>query len=123
MNRQERSFGIVFGIFFGLFGLYFFLNGSHFLSFVGISLIFFIFSIIFPRYLKKPRALWLKFGDFISKVITPIILLFIFITLIVPTSIILKILRFDPLNKRIDKKAKTYWIERKIPPQSFDNQF
>ena len=123
MNKQERSFGLIFGIFFGFLALYFFINENHYLFFVITSLIFFIFSIFFPKYLKQPNILWLKFGESISKLITPIILLLIFTALIIPTAIILKLLRFDPLNKRIDKEVKTYWIDRKIPPQSFDNQF
>lgn len=66
---------------------------------------------------------WIKFGDFTSEIIAKIIIAILFYVVFTPVSIILKLLNKDLLNKKIDKNAKTYWIERNIQPLSLKNQF
>tara|TARA_Y100001960_G_scaffold297651_1_gene344228 strand:+ start:115 stop:342 length:228 start_codon:yes stop_codon:yes gene_type:complete len=42
----------------------------------------------------------------------PMVAAFIFLLLIVPLAIALKVLRIDPLKRSFEPKVKSYWIRR-----------
>jgi len=52
-------------------------------------------------------------GYFLSR----IILIVIFMVLVTPVSLILRMLKKDPLYRRLDKSASTYWIPKSTTPK------
>ena len=81
-----------------------------------------LISILKPEYLDKPNKYWLKFGMIIGLILSPVILSMIYICVLLPTSILLKILNKDVLNKKIKKNERSFWID-KIDENDFKNQF
>lgn len=88
-----------------------------------VSLTFFVIGTLIPVILTGFYKVWVKFGEIIGGVISKIILLILFYGLFTPISIVLKILRKDLLHKKMDKKCKSYWLDRKLQPGSLKKQF
>lgn len=75
--------------------------------------------------LRNINKFWSLLGNEISKVISPIILGFIFFLLITPVAFVGRLLGRDELRIR-KSNATSYWIEKEqldLDIQSFKNQF
>ena len=71
-----------------------------------------IISFFFVNLLSKPKQYWIKFGYFLGKIISPIIISLIYFLVVFPTNIVLKIFRKDILDTKIDYKQKSYWVKK-----------
>jgi hypothetical protein len=59
----------------------------------------------------------------LGSIITPIGISVIYFIVLVPMGIIMRLLGKDLLKQKLDKNAKSYWIERSEPIGSMKNQF
>jgi hypothetical protein len=120
---SNKSFGIVFFIVFLLIGIYPFLNGNDLRIWsLLISFVFLILGLINSKILTPLNKLWFKFGLFLGKIISPLIMGFIFFIVVTPTGIIMRLIRKDLLNLKYNQK-KTYWIDKAGPKSKMKNQF
>ena len=120
---SNRSFGIVFFIVFLLIALYPLINTGEFrLWSLIISFIFLILGILNSKILTPLNKLWFKFGIFLGKVVSPIIMGVIFFLVVTPTGLIKRLLGRDVLNLKYNKK-QSYWIEKNGPKSKMKNQF
>ena len=120
---SNRSFGIVFFVVFLLIALYPLIsNGEIRIWSLIVSLIFLVLGLINSKFLNPLNKLWFKFGLFLGKIVTPIIMGIIFFLVVTPIGLIMKVLRKDLLNLRYNKN-KTYWIEKSGPKSKMKNQF
>jgi len=123
-QSSEKSFGIVFSIVFLIVALYPLINseGLRIWALV-VSIIFFLLAFIAPKVLVFPNKLWFKFGLLIGSIVAPIVMAFVYFVTVLPTGLIMRLLGKDLLKQKLDKNAKSYWIERKEPMGSMKNQF
>ena len=120
---SNRSFGIVFFVVFLLIGLYPLLKGSDLRVWsIIISFIFLVLSLLDSNLLTPLNKLWFKFGLFLGKIISPLIMAFIFFVVVTPIGILMRMLGKDLLNLKFNKK-KSYWIEKTGPKSKMKNQF
>ena len=120
---SNRSFGIVFFIVFLLIAIYPFLEGNDLRIWsLLISFVFLIFGLINSKILTPLNKIWFKFGLFLGKIISPLIMGFIFFIVVTPIGIIMRLLRKDLLNLKYNQK-KTYWIDKTGPKSKMKNQF
>lgn len=120
---SNRSFGIVFFVVFLIIAIYPLLNDNSIrLWSLIISIIFFILGIINSKVLTPFNILWMKFGLILGKIVSPIIMGFVFFGVVTPISIIMKLLRKDLLNLRRNKK-ETYWLKKEEIKSNMKNQF
>ena len=77
-----------------------------------VSIIFLFLSLKYSKLLITPNRIWLKLGILINKIVSPVIMFLIFIITFFPIGIIIKILRIDLINQKINPKKKSYWINR-----------
>ena len=120
----EKNFGIVFGIFFLLLSAYLFYFHSFFNIFtVILSFLFFIISFTKPGLLKYPNIIWFYFGILLGKIVVPVFLFFTYFVIFTLMGFIVKLFKRNYIDKRIDKKLKSYWIKRDSKIGSFDDQF
>ena len=120
---SNKNFGIVFFIVFFLIGIYPFLNGNDFRIWsLLISLVFLILGLINSKILTPLNKLWFKFGLFLGKIVSPLVMGFIFFIVVTPTGIIMRLMRKDLLNLKYNQK-KTYWIDKTGPKSKMKNQF
>lgn len=121
----NKSFGILFSIIFSGVAIFLYFTENYIFSVILIILSFSLFYIsIFKDYaLQTYKMLWLRFGFLIGKITTPIIMFLLFITLFVPTGLVLFILRIDILDAKKSKAQKTTWKLRKHRIETMNKQF
>ena len=119
----NRSFGVVFFIFFLIVSLWPLINdGNVRLSFLVISITFLILGIINSKILTPLNKLWIKFGLFLGKIFSPIVMGVIFFFVVTPTGIIMRLIGKDLLNLK-KNNSNTYWLEKKNENSTMKNQF
>ena len=120
---SNRSFGIVFFIVFLLIALYpLSYSGEIRVWSVSISLIFLVLGLLNSKILTPLNKLWFKFGIFLSKIISPLIMGIIFFLVVTPIGLIMRIFGKDLLNLKYNKN-QSYWIEKNGPESRMKNQF
>ena len=121
---SEKSFGVIFSIVFLIVSLYPLINseGLRIWALV-VSTIFFLIAFVAPKVLVLPNKLWFKFGLLLGSIVAPIVMALVYFVTVVPTGLIMRLLGKDLLKQKLDKNAKSYWIERKEPMGSMKNQF
>ena len=120
---SNKSFGIVFFIVFFIIALFPLINNSEIRIWaVIISLIFLILGLINSKILTPLNKAWFKFGIFLGKIISPLIMGIIFFLVVTPIGMLMKILKKDLLNLKFNKH-KSYWIEKSEPKSKMKNQF
>ena len=120
---SNRSFGIVFFIVFLLISIYPLINqGELRIWFLLISLLFLILGIINSKVLSPLNKVWFKFGIFLGKIISPIVMGIIFFLVVTPIAFLMRILKKDLLNLKYNKNS-SYWIEKTDPKSTMKNQF
>ena len=120
---SNRSFGIVFFIVFLLIALYPLTYSQEIRIWsVIISIIFLGLGLFNSKVLTPLNKLWFKFGIFLGKIISPIIMGIIFFLVVTPIGLLMRLLGKDVLNLKYNKN-KSYWIEKNGPKSKMKNQF
>ena len=120
---SNRSFGIIFFVVFLLIALYPLLKDSDLRIWsLLISFIFLALGLSNSNLLTPLNKLWFKFGIFLGKIISPLIMGLIFFAVVTPIGILMRMLGKDLLNLKYNKK-KSYWIEKTGPKSKMKNQF
>ena len=120
---SNKSFGIVFFIVFLLISIYPLLNNESIRPWsLIISIVFLILGILNSFLLSPLNKLWFKFGIFLGKIISPIIMGIIFFLVVFPIGFIMRLIGKDLLNLKYNNH-KSYWIEKTEPKSKMKNQF
>ena len=120
---SNRSFGIVFFVVFFIISIYPLINDNPIrLWSLILSLIFLILGLINSKILTPLNIIWMKFGMYLGILISPIVMGIVFFLVVTPIGIIMKILRKDLLNLRMNKE-NSYWIEKDKIKSNMKNQF
>jgi len=123
----DRSFGFVFTAFFAIVGLWPLIHGDSPRGWsIALAVAFLLAALIRPILLAPLNRAWMAFGRLLHSVTTPIILGFLFLAVVTPTALLMRLLRKVPLQLRFDSAARSYWIQRTPPgpaPDSMNRQF
>ena len=120
---SNKSFGIVFFFVFLVVSIYpLFFDGNLRLWSLIVSLLFLVLGLINSRILTPLNRLWFKFGMFLGKFISPIIMGLVFFIVVTPTGLIMRAFKKDLLNLK-KKDTKSYWIKRDKFKSDMRNQF
>jgi hypothetical protein len=119
-TKDLRIFGLIWSAIFA----FFYQNNS--IGFLGLlSGVMLVLSLIQPRIFLQIKIYqtWIKIGDFIGKINGFLISFVLFFGVFSPIGIFLKLLKKDPLNRKIDLQKSSYFIDRVKQPGSMKNQF
>jgi hypothetical protein len=121
---SEKSFGLVFAVVFLLVGLYPLVNNKDILLWPLITaLIFLLLAYVAPKILFVPNKLWFKLGLALGAVVAPVIMALVYFTTVVPIGLIMRLMGKDMLQQKLNKNAKSYWINRDQPMRPMKDQF
>ena len=121
--NSNKSFGIVFFVVFLIIAIYPLTNNEEIRIWsIIFSLIFLVLGLTNSKILSPLNKLWFKFGIFLGKLISPIIMGIIFFLVVTPIGLVMRLLGKDLLNLRYNKN-KSYWIEKNDPKSKMKNQF
>ncbi len=130
--KTQSNQHIFFGFLVTLFFILLFINAlivkglvHNTFFYLVVSVLNLITLIFYPNWFLRPYYLWIKLGDLMGKVVSPLVLGVIFFGLIAPLGLLTRLWGRDELRlKRL--KTHSYWINR-IPQgpsgESFKNQF
>ena len=120
---SNKSFGIVFFVFFLIISLFPLLKDNNIRIWAIIpAIIFLILGLLNSSILSPLNKIWFKFGILLGSFVSPIVMGAVFFAIVTPTSLIMKILGKNLLNLKKDNK-RTYWIERPKIKSKMKNQF
>ena len=109
-SQRLRDFGLLFSAIFALVGCVkvfkYNPNGS---IYAAIGAIFLLAALGCPKALYWPEKLWMKFGDFMSAIMTRVMVFLLFSLAITPLAYIMRLIGRNPLKLDLDKSASTYW--------------
>ncbi len=120
---SNKSFGIVFSVFFLIVAIYPILNANSIRVWaIIISSIFLILGLLNSKYLTPLNKIWMKFGLMLGKIVSPIVMGIVFFVVVTPTGIIMRLFGKDLLNLKKNNK-KTYWIQKDNKNNNMKKQF
>ena len=120
---SNRSFGIVFFLVFLIISLYPLTYSEEIRVWSAtISLIFLVLGLFNSKILTPLNKLWFKFGIFLGKILSPIIMGIIFFFVVTPIGLLMRLLGKDLINLKFNNN-KSYWIEKNGPKSKMKNQF
>ena len=121
--NSNKSFGIVFFIFFLIVALYPILKNENIRIWsLIIAIIFLVLGLLNSKILSPLNKLWFKFGLILGKIVSPVVMGIIFFGVVTPIGVLMRILNKDLLNLKFNKE-KTYWIEKNNIKSKMKNQF
>ena len=122
-ETTNKSFGIVFFIFFLIISIYPLINHGEIRKWsLVLSVIFLALGLINSKILNPLNNMWFKFGILLGKIISPLVMGVIFFFIVTPISIIMKILGKDILSLKKNNK-RSYWIKKSNIISKMKNQF
>ena len=120
---SNRSFGIVFFVVFLIIALYpLIYSGELRIWSVIISFIFLTLGLLNSKILNPLNKLWFKFGIFLGKIISPLIMVIIFFLVVTPIGLVMRMLGKDVLNLKFNND-RSYWIDKNESKSKMKNQF
>jgi len=126
-GTSDRSFGLVFSALFAIIALHPLLGGGSIRSWsLVVAGTFLLLTLLTPGVLAPVNRLWMKFGELLHRIVSPLALGIVFYFTVLPTGLILRLLGKDPLRLRFDPTVESYWIVRDPPgpaAESLNNQF
>jgi predicted membrane metal-binding protein len=113
---SDRSFAMVFAGFFAIVALAPLLHGGPMRWWaIALAAVFAAVGFVAPRFLSPLNRLWFRLGLALSRVVSPVVMGIVYYVVVVPTGLIIRARRKDPLRLRREPEAPTYWIRREPP--------
>lgn len=128
-EKQLKSFGLAGLIMCNVIGIVLFwlekISNSGYLIFIMVGILLFVLSRVSTR-LLKPVFLVLVLLTFpIGWIFSHLVMALFYYGIITPVSVFFRLLNRDPLCRKYDPDADTYWItcKRKRPAKDYFRQF
>ena len=123
-QSSNKSFGLLFFVFFLILALWPLKNGNNLnLFFITVSGIFLILALINSKLLSPLNKLWIKFGEILGMIIAPLVMALVYFVILTPVSLAVRVLGKDLLGLKFLKEKESYWIKRKKNLGSMKKQF
>jgi hypothetical protein len=128
-SGTDRSFGLtVGGILLLIAAARTYFHGLGWVQYgmAGVGVVLILLGLVAPASLRGLHRAWVKLGLIMFRVVNPVVLGLIYAVVIVPVGFLMRVTGRDPLRRKFDAQAESYWIVREPPgpaPESMTNQF
>ncbi|HPG39194.1 MAG TPA: SxtJ family membrane protein [bacterium] len=128
-DKSLRKFILVIAAALIILGIAVFFFGSHPIRTYwlgGIAAVLLVTGLPLPRLYKHPHTLWIGFSLVLGYFMSRLLLSLLFILVITPIALVMRLAGKDPLNKKIDKTISSYWIkkpQRSLVADDYERQF
>src|SRR6266850_779600 len=124
---SNRSFGWVFAAVFLIIAVWPLVSGGmvRWWSLL-VAAAFALVTVAAPKLLAVPNRLWMRVGLLLNRIISPIVLAFLFYVVVTPMGVLMRVFGKDSLRLRRNASDTSYWIKRDPPgpkPDSLNHQF
>ncbi len=118
-SRQLRSFGITLGIAFLIVaGVLYWRDIPGEVVVAGIGGLLLVTGLIAPRLLRPLYKPWMALALVLGFIMTRVILTVIFVLLFIPIGLLMQLFGKDPLRRKLDPDAETYWISKEYDAEA-----
>ncbi len=126
-KRELRNFGLLVGGIFAVLGAWFLYRGKPVGPwFLGVGTPLIVLGLIAPAVLRHAYLAWMTLALILGLVVSTVLLTVFYFLVMTPIGLIARIAGKDFMTRRLDKTAKSYWIERKVeavPVTRYEEQF
>jgi len=125
-RKTIRDFGIVFSVLFMLLAVFLFYKGAKYAAYALLAGLFFLFSaVLFYKILIPLYKVWMLLGIILGWLVSRFVLIILFYFVFTPISLVLRILKKDILDEKIDRSGKSYWKKytETDSPEHYKKQF
>ena len=113
---SNRSFGWTFTGIFVVFGAYGLWKGGAAQSFLlALAAVTALVTVTRDSWLAPLNRAWMKLGELMGRVVSPIVLGVIFFGVFTPAGAIMRLVGRDAMCRRFDAAARSYWVKRDPP--------
>lgn len=92
----------------------------------AVGVLFLIAGFIKPLLLKNIHTVWMAFALALGWIMSRVILTILFFVVITPIGLIMRLFGKDPMSRKINPDASTFWIKREqktTDPAQYERQF
>jgi hypothetical protein len=119
---SNRSFGWTFTGIFVLAGAYGLWKGGAALPWLlPLAALTALVTLTRDAWLAPLNRAWMKLGELLGKVVSPIVLGVIFYGVFTPVAGAMRLAGRDAMCRRFDPRARSYWVERDPPGPADDS--
>lgn len=121
-----RKFGLMFGAVFALLAAWYRAAPLALAVFSLLALGMVAAALLRPSLLAGPTRLWMRLGNLLHHVVSPVVVGVMYVVLIVPAGLLRRWFGGDPLKRHYDKSLASYWTqcdERSRKLEDFRQQF
>ena len=126
-RREQRAFGLVMAAAIVVVTLVHWLIRGDLATWpFYVSGAFFVLSLAAPAALKPVFVVWMKFAEVLNWIMTRLLLGIVFFLMITPMRLLMRIFSDDPLKRRFEPEAASYWEEpdeQPDDPARYENMF
>jgi uncharacterized membrane protein YhhN len=93
---------------------------------IAVGLVLVALGLTAAHRLAPLNRAWTRLGLVMFKVVSPIVLFLLYATVFVPVGFLMRAKRYDPMRRRREPGAPSYWIPREPPgpaPETLINQY
>ena len=111
-SHQNKTFGVLFFLVFALIAVWPMINGLPIRIWaIPFSIIFLILGMMNSKLLTPLKIIWIKLGEILGIIISPIVMLIIYFFIITPIGLLMRVIGKDILGLKFNN-SKTYWNKR-----------
>ena len=118
-NRSLRGYGITMATVVGGLGIASLFIGKHHwrgAALLAVGIAFLVAAVARPQSLSAVRRAWMALALGIGWWVSRLLLLLSFVLLATPLGVVMRLTGRDPMMRKWDKDAPTYWIPRRSEP-------
>ena len=125
---SNRSFGVLFVVVFSICaGVAWWrdIDGAAY-ALIGAAILIGLVTLVHPKWLAPFNRAWMRLAHLLNKIVSPVVLGVMYYGVITPFGLVMRLAGRDPMRRRFDRQAATYWIPRNPPgppPDSLKDQF
>lgn len=124
---SDRAFGVVVGGILLVVALYqWWSEISVYVWFGGVGGVLLVLGLMAPSTLRPLNLAWTKLGLLLGRIVTPVVMLLVYVVSIVPIGLGLRLFGKDVLGLKRGRAGESYWKLRAPPgppPESLKDQF
>ena len=115
-RRELRRFALVLGGALLVLGSFAWYRGSGVAPYLLLpGAVIAVCGLVAPAALRWLFFTWMAIGLVLGTIMTAIILTVVFVVAITPIGLVLRLLGRDPLQRKLDPEAASYWIPKERP--------
>jgi hypothetical protein len=121
---SDRTFGFGFAVVFLVISLFPLLRGDRMRWWAtAVSGVFLVSAVVRPSVLGPANTLWLAVNRVVRRILTPVLMGLVFYLVVTPFGLVMRLFGRDPLGRKLEPAAQSYWIDRPAEARDMRNQF